>query len=198
MRPGLNTTIIVATFSIALFVLTSLAIGSSPHLERAVLLSESVRSASPLEASEALDRHEDVRSFIVRGGELEEATSDEKSHLIDVRRLMHILIGTAFLLIAIGIGAMRRTTLGYRAILRKVSLSVIGTIIVLGLVALLTGFESFFWNFHFIFFPQGNFSFAQDSYLISLYPRVFFAHMTAWTAGLTITVMGLIYTLSRE
>lgn len=197
MRPGVDTAIIVTTFSIALFTLTSLAIASSAPLERAVLLSDGVRSASPLEASEALERHEDVRFFILRGGDLEGATQAEASHLVDVRRLVHILIGAALLLIAIGIGAMRQTKLGYRAILRRVSLSVIGIVAFIGLLALIAGFEALFWNFHFVFFPQGNFAFPGDSYLIALYPSVFFAQMAAWTAGLTVAFMGLIYTLSR-
>ena len=193
----LNTTITVASFSIALFVLVGLAIAASPQLERAVLFSESVREASPLEAHEALERHENVRAFILKGGELEGATSQEASHLTDVRRLTHILIGVSLLLVAVGIGAMRQSPLGYRAIARRASLSVIIIVITLALLSFLAGFESFFWNFHFIFFPQGNFTFPEDSYLITLYPRVFFAQMAAWTAGLTIAGMGIIYTLSR-
>lgn len=198
MRIEANTLIIVTCFSIAVFTLSSLAFAASPQLERSVLLSESVRAHSPLEADEALARHEDVRRFIISGGELEGATPDEASHLVDVRRLTEILIGVSLLLMAVGIGAMRRTRLGYRAIARRVSVSVIGIVLVLGILSLIGGFDTAFWNFHFLFFPQGNFTFAPDSYLITLYPQVFFAHMAAWIAGLTIAFMGIVWVVSRE
>lgn len=198
MRFDLNTGIIILCFSIALFTLIGLAIAASPQLERAVLASDGVREASPLELHEALERHEDVRAFILRSEELEAATPEERAHLADVRRLTEILIGVSLLLMGIGVGAMRRTTLGYRAIARRVSVSIIGIVVVLASLAGIIGFEALFWNFHFVFFPQGNFAFPTDSYLITLYPYVFFAYMAAWTGALLIAIMGVVYTLSRE
>lgn len=190
--------VLIASFSLSLLILTALAIAASPQLERAVLLSESVRNASPLDAAEALERHEDVRSYILADGELEGATVAEASHLRDVRRLVDILIGVALISLAFGIGALRRRDLAYRTIARRVSVTIITTIVAITAIALLLGFNSFFWNFHLLFFPQGNFTFPADSYLISLYPQVFFAHMAAWTGGLMIAIYAVIGILSRR
>ena len=190
--------VLIASFSLALFLLTTLSIAASPHLERTVLLSENVRDMSELDAAQALERHEAVRRFILRGDTLQEATPEEIAHLHDVRRLIDILLAVALLAIAFGIGAMRKTSIGYRMIARRVSVTIMSTVILIAILTIMNGFESSFWDFHFIFFPQGNFAFPPDSFLITLYPITFFSQMASWIAALTIAIFALVYLISRE
>jgi uncharacterized membrane protein len=187
----------ISSFSIALFILLGLGIAASPQLERAVLLSASVRDASPLSANEALIRHEAVRSFILSNGELDHASEEEKAHLRDVRRAVDIFVGIALIAIAIGIGALRTNPVDYRTIARRVSISIITLILVIGMLFPIFGYETVFWNLDAFLFAKETFIFPYDSFLITLYPRILFAHMTAWTLGLMVAIMGILYVLTR-
>lgn len=191
--------VLTVSWTIAIVLGLGLLFASSGPLERSVLLSETVRDASPLNASVALERHADVRSFLIGTSEtIDGASEREISHMHDVRRVFEILSGVALVFIAIGVGALRkRSDLWTRRIVRDVSIGVAGIVIVVGAIGVVGGFSDLFTTFHLILFPQGNWTFPADSYLITLYPEVFFARMAAAIGTLTLLCALITYLIAR-
>lgn len=177
---------LVAAWTIAALILVSGVVIASSQLERAVLLSPAVRADSPLSAQQALSNHAAVRAYLIGSkATVPGATEPEVKHLHDVRRLAQVLVGIALLSLVAGVSLLRKLPdASYRRIARRVSISVLATIVVLGALALLTGFQSFFLDFHLLFFPHGNFIFPATSFLITTYPESFFARMALSTAAL--------------
>lgn len=116
----------------------------------------------------------------------------EVQHMTDVKIVM--LFAMAFALLVLLLALLSSRTLRYRApgTLRKSiftgSWLTLGLTLILGVVAAL-GWETFFTNFHHLFFPQGNWEFRMDDTLIRLYPPQFWVD-----AG--ITVLALIMLVS--
>ncbi len=94
--------------------------------------------------------------------------SQEKAHLIDVRRLLH---GAYYLLEFLTIILIFCAWDNWKPIVQKGTLLLV---IILGAL-LLIPFDTFFTNFHKIMFPQGNWTFPEESLLMQYYPATFFA-----------------------
>lgn len=191
--------ILIVSWTITAILALGLVFAASPQLERAMLTSDAVRDASPLSQEDAIERHSNVRDYLFGSAETIEGSSEnEIEHMHDVRRLFEILAGVALLSAAIGIGALRNERSAWsRRTIKDVSLSIIGFVIGATLLSLIGGFSELFTTFHLLLFPQGNWMFAADSYLITLYPQVFFAHMAAAIGALTLIVAGVAYLLTR-
>jgi integral membrane protein (TIGR01906 family) len=107
-------------------------------------------------------------------------TDKEQAHLADVQ---HIIVFVKYLgivcLIALILVIVRlwlRFHTEYEKYVYKAMLiagiGVIAVIIMLFLLSI--NFPSFFDSFHRLLFPQGNYTFSQDSLLITLFPQAFF------------------------
>ncbi|RMD58438.1 DUF1461 domain-containing protein [Candidatus Woesearchaeota archaeon] len=91
----------------------------------------------------------------------------EVSHLRDVRNLLWLsffVLIFAFILSFSGILAYGRV------VVRNGFLILLGAAI----LGLIVPFNSLFWYFHLVFFPQGNWIFPANSTLITFYPSDFF------------------------
>jgi integral membrane protein (TIGR01906 family) len=111
-------------------------------------------------------------------------SEDEKSHMIDVKHLIRtmqiIYYSAAILSMALFYYCYRRFKDDKFAFIKTLSKSLlyssIASIVFLVLIFLMSvfSFESVFIMFHQIFFPQGNWTFASTSLLITLFPKQFF------------------------
>jgi integral membrane protein (TIGR01906 family) len=122
-------------------------------------------------------------------------TPDEISHMVDVKRvydsasrvqvvsLAIVLVGLLFLLVRPATRVM-----GYNALFGG-GLLTLGLLLVLGLFIVL-GFDTFFVQFHAVFFPQGNWTFDYSDSLIRLMPERFFYDI--FTLGALGTVAGAV------
>jgi integral membrane protein (TIGR01906 family) len=110
-------------------------------------------------------------------------TQEERSHMNDVKMLFDI----AFILSLIGLGILIGTLVVFTwhkmkanfdellgRILRASGWTILLICFMLGAMSFLN-FDRFWILFHYIFFPQGNWMFATNSKLITLYPAEFFA-----------------------
>jgi integral membrane protein (TIGR01906 family) len=99
---------------------------------------------------------------------------DEQAHMRDVQVVLYAFLILAIASLAFVIVTLRRSPTDltrWRAVARGAWGLMLGLIVV-GVFAAVA-FERVFLLFHEIFFPGGNFSFAEDSYLILLYPERF-------------------------
>ncbi len=107
-------------------------------------------------------------------------TPDEVSHLNDVRELLakiFILYFSSILLVIIGIILLIDKNI--KIFIRNLGkIFVISSVSILLFIAILyllgKNFPVLFDNFHLIFFPQGNFTFPENSLIITLFPFGFF------------------------
>lgn len=142
--------------------------------------------------ADAFDKAENVTNNILKyfrnNAELEYFSDSEKSHMQDVKHLIRtmqfIYYSAAALSIILFLYAYRRfkdDKLQFIRVLAKSLLySSIGTAIILISLFLMSVFyfEVVFALFHMIFFPQGNWMFAPDSLLITMFPEAFFFDIT--------------------
>ena len=107
-------------------------------------------------------------------------TMQEKAHLIDVGKLLNSAYYVLGVLAAILIYCAGNN---WKPIIQK------GTILLMILLAVMffVQFDTFFTQFHQIFFPQGNWQFPPDSTLIQFYPASFFMNY-----GIAIAIHALI------
>mgnify|MGYP002629205668 CR=1 FL=1 len=126
----------------------------------------------------ATDIKENLLNFLQEGDALNYFSEEEKSHLNDVRVLFSkfffvLWAGIGLLIISSGILIFRKK---FKENVFKIlflgGLCSFVLIILLFLASL--NFEMTFGNFHKMFFPQGNYSFADTSLLITLFPANFF------------------------
>lgn len=122
---------------------------------------------------------EDFKPFILKNN-LPYFTTDEISHLVDVRILFnkifltyYICLGLTLIFIAV---LFEKNIKNY---LKNISvLLMLPSAILISLLLILyffgQNFLPLFDKFHLIFFPQGNFAFPEDSTLITLLPLNFF------------------------
>jgi integral membrane protein (TIGR01906 family) len=116
-------------------------------------------------------------------------TDDELSHMVDVKRLIdklwHVQEGAGILILGALVVLLWRPTTrrsGYLAIMAGGILTTL-CLLVLG-IFVLAGFDTFFVEFHEIFFPQGNWTFNYTDSLIRLFPETFWSDAgTMITAG---------------
>ncbi|MAF34515.1 hypothetical protein CMO91_01590 [Candidatus Woesearchaeota archaeon] len=103
-----------------------------------------------------------------------ELTDDERSHMADVKDVMHSVTAAFALLLWLTVGCMLLLP-NKRAALLVASRQGIWLLAPLALIMVFFS-RSFIW-FHEWFFPQGNYTFPPDSYLIRLLPEIFFVDM---------------------
>ena len=133
------------------------------------------------------------------GGEREltgDYTVQEISHLKDVQKVMggidYVFYGLLLLLTLI-VTYYRRDKSELRALFRYAGIATILFLIVFLLVHFLH-FEWLFTQFHHIFFPQGNWIFPSESYLIQTFPLHFFIGISSRIFVLTL-ILGIIFIL---
>jgi integral membrane protein (TIGR01906 family) len=108
-------------------------------------------------------------------------TSDERSHMADVRAVFHgAEVGAVLAFFVAAFRVARARSQGYALrLVRAGSLFAAGIVTVIG-VAAAVAFEPLFLLFHDVFFPQGNFLFDPvASNLIRLYPEWYWQGITA-------------------
>lgn len=109
-------------------------------------------------------RHNAIIESILFKTDISFLTISEQEHMHDVRFLAYKILFTLF------VSSIVIKIFGFS----KYTLHALLTVFTFFLGALLRGFSAF-WNlFHKIFFPQGNWQFAQESILITLYPEKYF------------------------
>jgi integral membrane protein (TIGR01906 family) len=108
-------------------------------------------------------------------------TSDERSHMADVRAVFHgAEVGAVLAFFVAGFRIARARSQGYALrLVRAGSLIAAGIVAVIG-VAAAVAFEPLFLLFHDVLFPQGNFLFdPATSNLLRLYPEWYWQGITA-------------------
>jgi integral membrane protein (TIGR01906 family) len=144
----------------------------------------------------------DVRTTI-NGVEVSLFGDDENAHLADVKQLfiktylVQTFAGlTAFVIILVTAYRFRRSSLvPISAWLRHGALVVLGGILVVG-VAATVAFNQVFLLFHYIGFPQGNFTFSsRDDYLVRVFPNGFWSDITFVIGLLAVVGAAMVYAL---
>ncbi len=135
-----------------------------------ILLSDSHFTYSLLDNESVQPTKELMNYFIGKGQVPEVFSTEEKSHLQDVKQLIR------FVFIMLLITMLLLLYSGYNA---KQGTIILICILVAGLII---PFDALFTKFHQIFFPQGNWTFAVDSTLITFYPQNFFSTYALSTA----------------
>jgi integral membrane protein (TIGR01906 family) len=144
----------------------------------------------------------DVRTTI-NGVEVSLFGDDENAHLADVKQLfiktylVQTFAGlTAFVIILVTAYRFRRSSLApISAWLRHGALVVLGGILVVG-VAATVAFNQVFLLFHYIGFPQGNFTFSsRDDYLVRVFPNGFWSDITFVIGLLAVVGAAMVYAL---
>ncbi len=138
-----------------------------------------------LGADETKLHTQEVIGFITGDSVLTNFTQNEMSHLQDVRTLYQEGVALYWLLLALlvlGVGLLfvlsdlQRKRHLFRTYAQNALLIAgfvtLGILVVTGIA--MFNFPWLFQVFHQVFFPQGNFAFAQGSLLISLFPVSFF------------------------
>ena len=119
--------------------------------------------------------HEKIAEYLTGKGAIdrlnavEGLTAAEKSHLADVKDIMNDLPIVFIVLLLLFFSLLQRTK-EKRKILLYGGLATVAIPVVLAIIP----FDSVFTAFHQLFFPQGNWMFAQSSLLIQIYPSQFF------------------------
>lgn len=125
-------------------------------------------------------------------------TEAEVSHMADVKILiwyaMIIAAGLVVISLLFALLLRRWRPGGFARGLFAGAWVTIGLMVVGVVTPLLIGWERFFTEFHHLFFPQGNWSFASESALIRLYPEQFWIDAGIWLGALLL-LMSLIVLL---
>jgi integral membrane protein (TIGR01906 family) len=128
--------------------------------------------------------------------------SDEASHMADVKQLFvktyqvqalsALALGCAFVISA---GVRKRRALDMLALwLSRGSVIATGAIAIIG-IASVVAFQQVFLLFHYIGFPQGNFTFSsQTDYLVRVFPTGFWSDITFVIAMMTIIEAVVLWT----
>ncbi len=116
-------------------------------------------------------------------------TDDELNHMVDVKRLIdklwRVQEGAGILILGALVALLWRPSTRRSAYLAIMAGGILTTLCLLVLgVFVLAGFDTFFVQFHEIFFPQGNWTFDYTDSLIRLFPEAFWSDAgTLITAG---------------
>lgn len=135
-----------------------------------VLLSDPAFIYLSLDNQEAVEPTKQLLQYFEHKAEMPAIfTAGEQAHLEDVRQLLSY----AYYILELLIVAVTFCMLdNWRKVIKWGS----ALLVLLLLLAIAAPFDTFFTNFHKIFFPQGNWMFATDSTLITFYPTVFFTN----------------------
>lgn len=120
-------------------------------------------------------------------------TTDEKSHLYDVKKLSTLALISWGLLSILLLGLFKFYGTQVRFIFYS-SIKILVFIFITGGITALFWWESLFVLFHQVFFPQGNWSFPENSMLITLYPKQFW-QIAAMMIGILSIVLALLSNL---
>ena len=123
---------------------------------------------------------------------LQGAQDNEVEHMYDVSKIMKTIdIFFYLLLLKIFFISLyyKKKKINFHSTLRKSAYASLGLPLLLLFFALV-GFNFAFTLFHNIFFPQGNWQFASNSFLITTFPITFFS-----TIAIKIFVINLIFAL---
>ena len=133
-----------------------------------------------------VEANEIVGLFLITGNNqlLDSFTSQEVSHMQDVRNLI-------FVAIALFCG-FSSIFLHLKKFDKKILLKILLWFDVIVLLCL-TFFNVFFTLFHKVLFPQGNYLFSYDSLLIQTYPESFFVWMFVFVVGIINLITSIIY-----
>ncbi len=110
--------------------------------------------------------------------ELNAFMPEEKTHLEDVRNIIHWvkIIGITSLILLIGAIIRLSRLKDFKPNLKRIlicgSISTFAVLVILFVISL--NFPSFFEGFHKLLFPQGNYTFPANYLLIKLFPEAFF------------------------
>jgi integral membrane protein (TIGR01906 family) len=130
---------------------------------------------------------------------------DEAAHMADVKRLFaktYRLQAISALVLAIAITAavyLRRgqSATMIRSWLSRGAIIAAGAITVIG-IASMVAFEQVFLLFHYIGFPDGNFTFStQTDYLVQVFPYGFWADITVVIGAMTLTEAAVLWIAVR-
>ena len=105
-------------------------------------------------------------------------TKAERDHLEDVHAIFKrfkyaaIISSAALLIIIMRMRANGVLSQGWQPMLKLAGIIAASALALLFVLSL--NFDWFFTNFHYIFFPQGNWQFPADSLLITMFPADFF------------------------
>src|SRR3989344_8111032 len=124
---------------------------------------------------------QDVVDYVYSSGTLQgNFTSAEASHLEDVKSVMKavniVFVIALIALLLFGVYLYKKGELGKGLFYGGIASGVF--VLLFGFIGV-SGFDQLFEAFHNIFFPQGNWMFASDSLIITLFPGEFFV----WAAG---------------
>lgn len=147
-----------------------------------------------------LGRTAELPSFATTGRPLFDA--NERSHMADVREVFR-LTGYAFLMaLVVMAGVIRWTSRGERQRVVRDAAALAGVAVACIAVAAAVAFDPLFLLFHELFFPQGNFLFAPDSNLLTLYPDEYWYGVTLRVglafAGLMVVVAVALTATNRQ
>lgn len=123
-------------------------------------------------------------------------TENEINHMKDVKSLIHIarfILILSSIIIIFSIIAIFFHRKIKRNVLKSFFFGAISTIAVIAFFALsaIFNFQSSFRIFHELFFPQGNWTFPQNSILITLLPEQFFIS-TSQAIFISVFILGII------
>lgn len=145
-----------------------------------VLITDSRFTVSLLENEEAISPTKQlVLHFFFLAPVPSVFNEQEQSHLTDVALLVR-----AALLVLILVSAL---LLYFKPNARTIYYGA-GLLIAILLFAAVIPFEKLFTQFHYIFFPQGNWQFSADSTLIQYYPFTFFFKYATFIAAYSLLI----------
>ena len=141
----------------------------------------------------------------INGAQVSLFGDDEASHMADVKQLFvktYRVQALSALALAIAIAAAayvhRRRALGMvGSWLSRGSIIAAGAIVIIG-VASVVAFRQVFLLFHYIGFPQGNFTFStQTDYLVRVFPNGFWSDITFVIGAMTLIEAAALWTAIR-
>lgn len=121
-----------------------------------------------------------VFDFLDNHGELEGYTSDEVSHLEDVREVMNYadyIFYFLLLVLTLMLTYYKKDKKFVKELLKYGGISTLVSVFLL-LLLVIFSFNYSFSVFHEIFFPQGNWTFPLESKLIQTFPLEFFVNVS--------------------
>lgn len=123
------------------------------------------------------------------------ANSDEISHLVDVKDVMqkiNMIFYFMLLIVTLSITYFQKDKLNATKMLFYGGISSLSVILIF-LFNILLFFDFSFNLFHQIFFPQGNWTFAVESFLIQTFPIEFFISITVKIVLLSLFLSALMF-----
>ncbi len=130
----------------------------------------------------AIEENRAILNFLQTGELTVTLTVEEYEHMQDVRNVKKTfaMISIAIIVCTLLLYWFKRPEINFTPVVNA-------TAIIIALIAVLPG--KIFELFHEVVFHQGNYTFATDSFLITLYPGEYFFALTAWILGVTLLLL---------